>query len=197
MDTVTWRLGTAAALGLANSQHGPGAHYRRRAHAGEAGHDHLLEPDDARAFLGGHDVPVPDAPPSQAELERLRAIRARLRALADDPGLDVTAWRAAIHADLATVDFRLRADGTLQAAADGWAGLADELLPAGLALAAAHGRIRTCGNPLCRWLFVDRSRNGSRRWCEMAVCGNRMKVGRHRLRPTTLNRPGRPSGPLD
>lgn len=197
MDTVTWRLGTAAALGLANSQHGPGAHHRRRAHADEAAHDHLLDPDDARAFLAGHDVPVPDGSPSPAELARLRAIRSRIRVLADDPTVDVAAWRAAVHADLATVDFRLRPDGTLQAAADGWSGVADDLLPAGLALATVHARIRTCGNPLCRWLFVDRSRNGSRRWCEMAVCGNRMKVGRHRRRPTTLSRPGTPSGPRD
>jgi predicted RNA-binding Zn ribbon-like protein len=38
-------------------------------------------------------------------------------------------------------------------------------------------RIRICQN--CRWLFLDRSRNGSRRWCDMAVCGNRQKAKRH------------------
>jgi hypothetical protein len=68
--------------------------------------------------------------------------------------------------------------------APGWDGVGDDLLPAALALARERGRIRTCGNPLCRWLFIDRSRNGSRVWCEMAVCGNRMKVGRHRRRPS-------------
>ena len=39
------------------------------------------------------------------------------------------------------------------------------------------GRIRICQN--CRWLFLDRSKNGSRRWCDMAVCGNRQKAKRH------------------
>lgn len=39
------------------------------------------------------------------------------------------------------------------------------------------GRLRICPN--CRWLFVDRSRNGSRLWCDMAVCGNRQKAKRH------------------
>lgn len=38
-------------------------------------------------------------------------------------------------------------------------------------------RIRICRN--CRWLFLDRSKNGSRLWCDMAVCGNRQKAKRH------------------
>jgi predicted RNA-binding Zn ribbon-like protein len=38
-------------------------------------------------------------------------------------------------------------------------------------------RLRICRN--CNWLFVDRSRNGSRLWCDMAVCGNRQKAKRH------------------
>ncbi|QPC85524.1 hypothetical protein GA830_01270 [Mesorhizobium sp. NBSH29] len=41
----------------------------------------------------------------------------------------------------------------------------------------SHLRIRICGN--CRWLFLDRSRNGSRLWCDMAVCGNRQKARRN------------------
>lgn len=39
------------------------------------------------------------------------------------------------------------------------------------------GRLRICPN--CNWLFIDRSRNGSRLWCDMAVCGNRQKAKRH------------------
>ncbi|WP_165820156.1 CGNR zinc finger domain-containing protein [Microvirga sp. KLBC 81] len=34
----------------------------------------------------------------------------------------------------------------------------------------------------CGWLFFDRTKNASRRWCEMSVCGNRAKVRRHRER---------------
>ncbi len=40
-----------------------------------------------------------------------------------------------------------------------------------------RGRIRICAN--CRWLFLDESRNRSRVWCDMAVCGNRRKAQRH------------------
>jgi predicted RNA-binding Zn ribbon-like protein len=38
-------------------------------------------------------------------------------------------------------------------------------------------RIRICGN--CGWLFIDRSKNRSRIWCDMTVCGNRVKAARH------------------
>jgi predicted RNA-binding Zn ribbon-like protein len=32
----------------------------------------------------------------------------------------------------------------------------------------------------CSWLFVDRSRNGSRRWCSMGECGAQVKMRRYR-----------------
>ena len=36
--------------------------------------------------------------------------------------------------------------------------------------------VRECGADTCRWLFVDRSKNHSRRWCDMRICGNRIKA---------------------
>lgn len=42
----------------------------------------------------------------------------------------------------------------------------------------AAEKIRACANGECRWLFLDTSKNHSRRWCDMAVCGNRMKARR-------------------
>jgi predicted RNA-binding Zn ribbon-like protein len=42
--------------------------------------------------------------------------------------------------------------------------------------------LRKCAAPNCGWLFVDTTRNRSRRWCDMRVCGNRDKVRRHRRR---------------
>lgn len=50
----------------------------------------------------------------------------------------------------------------------------------GLLDPARADRIRICDN--CGWLFHDRSRNGSRRWCDMSVCGNRSKARRHYAR---------------
>jgi predicted RNA-binding Zn ribbon-like protein len=42
---------------------------------------------------------------------------------------------------------------------------------------AKRRRIRICAN--CSWLFLDKSKNGSRLWCDMSVCGNRRKAKRH------------------
>lgn len=43
-------------------------------------------------------------------------------------------------------------------------------------------RIKTCPGSHCGWKFVDRSKNKSRRWCDMAVCGNLAKVKSYRSR---------------
>jgi predicted RNA-binding Zn ribbon-like protein len=39
-------------------------------------------------------------------------------------------------------------------------------------------RLRACEKPDCRWLFLDTSKNHTRRWCDMKLCGNRMKARR-------------------
>jgi predicted RNA-binding Zn ribbon-like protein len=44
--------------------------------------------------------------------------------------------------------------------------------------------VRKCAAPNCGWLFVDGTKNRSRRWCDMRVCGNRDKVRRYRRRAT-------------
>ena len=41
-------------------------------------------------------------------------------------------------------------------------------------------RLKTCAN--CPWLFIDRSRNRSRRWCTMDECGVHLKMRRYRAR---------------
>ncbi len=44
------------------------------------------------------------------------------------------------------------------------------------------GRVRRCADSRCTRVFVDDTRNGRRRWCEMATCGNRAKAARWRER---------------
>ena len=43
-------------------------------------------------------------------------------------------------------------------------------------------RIRECGGEDCGWMYVDRSRNGLRRWCQMEVCGTREKSRQRAVR---------------
>jgi predicted RNA-binding Zn ribbon-like protein len=52
----------------------------------------------------------------------------------------------------------------------------------GLLTSSKLARLRRCGSSTCYWLFLDETKNGSRRWCEMASCGNLMKVRRHRAK---------------
>ncbi len=61
----------------------------------------------------------------------------------------------------------------------GW--LLAEIVSSFVALMNDPGRIKTCANPDCQWLFYDESRGGTRRWCDDS-CGNLMKVRRFRER---------------
>ncbi len=54
---------------------------------------------------------------------------------------------------------------------------AEELL-----LSGRLDRLRTCGGDHCEWMFLDLSKNGKRRWCSMATCGNEHKVRQFRKR---------------
>jgi predicted RNA-binding Zn ribbon-like protein len=71
-----------------------------------------------------------------------------------------------------------------------WAAAAPDSVPSLLApvlwsaadLLARAAPVRACANDACRWLFVDRSKAGRRRWCMMSACGNRHKARRHYLK---------------
>jgi len=47
---------------------------------------------------------------------------------------------------------------------------------------AGERRIRRCANDKCQGVFIERSRGGTRRWCDMSSCGNRAKSHRHYAR---------------
>lgn len=79
-------------------------------------------------------------------------------------------------------------DGTLQAMlAPIEAGLERPFALIAIELVAFLGsqeiaRVHSCANPRCGWMFVDASRNQTRRWCDMAGCGNRSKARAHYAR---------------
>ena len=99
---------------------------------------------------------------ASGDLRRLTAL------LAAAPARDGMEWRSTGLA------WRIQAPACVEAllAPVIWSA-ADLLARAGMR------RIRCCGNPQCLWLFLDRSKNGTRRWCDMAACGNRAKAARH------------------
>lgn len=107
----------------------------------------------------------------------------------------VGANRAPPESDVLTLDAFLRggaAHRRIQRDKDGWtwrweAGdepLEQHLWPTAWAAAdlLTDGdlrRVKECANDTCSWLFVDMSKNRSRRWCDMKDCGNRAKARRH------------------
>jgi len=115
--------------------------------------------------------------------------------------LSVSLHKPASNADLVTLNGELaRTHGRLRVSrlkappGFGWAWEADEHAldaPLGpLARSAAElltaplqlQQVRQCNGENCGWLFIDSSKNHSRRWCDMGDCGNRAKVRRHRLK---------------
>lgn len=55
--------------------------------------------------------------------------------------------------------------------------------------AGAPDRIKLCEGETCNWVFVDESRQGNRRWCDMSVCGNRAKAKRFRSKQAEGEKP--------
>jgi len=53
-------------------------------------------------------------------------------------------------------------------------------------------RMKTCANDGCRWLYFDHSRNRSRTWCSMDLCGSRAKMRAYRSRGRSAAIPARP-----
>lgn len=165
-------------LEIANTRHGPAADFEWRPRQ-EGDHDHLADPAEARRYLASCDLEVPTDDPTLDELARLREVRDAARAVASETP---EAVRARIERLLPRYTFRLSADGDLLPTDSGWDAFTAGALPGLLELAAADDRVRTCGDPACDWLFVDRSRNHSRQWCDMGTCGSRAKMSRYRQR---------------
>lgn len=57
---------------------------------------------------------------------------------------------------------------------------------ADLLTSGEHERIKECASATCEWVFLDRSRNHSRRWCDMSDCGNRAKARRFHAKKQTV-----------
>jgi predicted RNA-binding Zn ribbon-like protein len=56
--------------------------------------------------------------------------------------------------------------------------LAAALSASALLTSSELSKVRLCGDAECGWVFLDTSRNRSRRWCSMEACGNRNKARR-------------------
>lgn len=150
--------------------------------------DLLAELGPARDWLTDAGLLPAGATLSEAELESARSLREGIRSLLL-PRSDEPDALAPLRELTETRRPRLTVDetGTLSLAPprgkDLGVGLFELLLIARQAQEdGTWARLRECANPDCRWVFYDRSRNRQGHWCEMAVCGNRVKNRRLRAR---------------
>ncbi|KUM99721.1 hypothetical protein AQI95_37820 [Streptomyces yokosukanensis] len=126
-----------------------------------------------------------DAHPADADvLRHLREVREALAA-----AVLGSPREAAPLVDAALAHGRIRARLTADGPAEEWEFADPSWGPAWLAahdyldlLGRAPDRIRACSGGGCILHFFDTSRNGTRRWCSMAACGNRAKASRHYAR---------------
>ncbi|MGW8764773.1 CGNR zinc finger domain-containing protein [Streptomyces sp. NPDC055815] len=118
-------------------------------------------------------------------LRHTLAARDALAALVDRPGdpaatarVDSVLGHGRIRATLTAEGPGEEAEFADPAWGPGWTAARDYLD----LLRTAPDRIRACAHEACILHFFDTSRNGTRRWCSMAVCGNRAKASRHYAR---------------
>jgi predicted RNA-binding Zn ribbon-like protein len=163
----------------------------------ETGVDAIDTPAALGEWLTGNGLLKAGDTPAACERDEAVAVREALRALliANNGGqadagsfliLNAAAERAQLEAR-----FGPSGADPLAACADGVAGAVGRILAIAHA-AMADGtwvRLKACPDQGCQWAFYDHSRNGSGKWCSMAVCGNRNKGQTFRSRRRTASPP--------
>jgi predicted RNA-binding Zn ribbon-like protein len=135
-------------------------------------------------------------PPDEQALARLLALRESLRGLLRtnngeeiEPGELAPLEEAAERSRFRTT-FSAAGRIDLAPARSDLSGLEARLLLA-IERLQSHGawpRLKACTDDECQWAFYDATRNHSRTWCSMDVCGNREKTRRYRSRRSSRRR---------
>jgi predicted RNA-binding Zn ribbon-like protein len=148
--------------------------------------DMLADADEARAWLADTGLRDPEEPGFTADLQLAREVRESLRAMiARNTGGPPLTEAELRPLEQVTSDYsprlRVAADGGVRfgtredapCLSDGLAGLVLDVRDA--QAGGDWDRMRLCRNADCRWAFYDRSHSRQGAWCNMAVCGNRLK----------------------
>lgn len=156
----------------------------------DAGTDDLGSPSDLKAWLVQHDLVDPAASVGAGDLERAKTLREGLRSAllahdvehaASNPAQGVV---AAVPLQLVIAADGAASLGSATAGVDGALAALVSAIPAAVA-DGTWQRAKACPQGNCQWAFFDQSRNRSRRWCSMEVCGNREKTRSFRKRMGT------------
>ena len=190
-------VGGNLALDFANTVDDPG---------GPADFDHLGDVERCRAWGRHRGLLEPSTAGPQAveervlrELRRLRhVVQAGFTAVAHGRPFPDPEWgelrravaHAVAHADLAVDGERV----VLRWPGDGLGAVGDAVAQAAYDLLVGDqlARVKVCAG--CHWLFLDQSKNGSRRWCSMEDCGTSAKMRRYVARRAARRASSAPPG---
>lgn len=146
--------------------------------------DEFGAPSDLSGWLAEHGLAAPGVRADEADLATAVALREGLRAamLAHQ---EPTARRPDLDDLLASLPLRMSLHGPALVPVHNGARGALAGVAAAVMAAAADGtwpRLKLCHAASCRWAFLDTSKNRSRTWCSMRMCGNRTKTRAYRAR---------------
>ena len=154
-------------------------------------HDRLPLPVWRRAFLKhwNYRVEDPDDPVAVAGLAALRTLLRKALVRYSEGGALTAPARRQIELEINRAPLVVRIvdqDGTqgltLQRAGQQWDVVTADIATSAMRLIGEHKRIKVCANASCSWMFEDESKSGSRRWCDVSICGSLVNVRRHRAR---------------
>ena len=158
----------------------------------EEGTDAIADPADLQAWIADHAgeyLPELEAGDLPRVLELREALRALMRTNNGVPAgeRELEPLRAAAERSRYRLALGPSGNLSLAPARADLSGFESRLLLAleRLQCEEAWPRVKACTDDECQWAFYDSTRNRSRTWCSMDVCGNREKTRRYRQRKGT------------
>ena len=156
----------------------------------ETGAEALKDPNTLGAWLVARKLMEPGQAADAGDLKHAIAVREAIRGvIGANSGarvypVDVATLNEAIAASRLRARFGSDGKARLESEAEGVEGALGRIVAAVFAAMSEDDwtRLKVCDSRSCRWVFYDRSRNHSSRWCKMASCGNRQKAKRFRER---------------
>ena len=152
------------------------------------GTEELRDPNTLGAWLVANHLMREGEPVDDSDLKHALAVREAMRGvIGGNSGrqvypVEVATLNEAAAASGLRMKFGQDGKARLEPEASGPVGAMGRLVAALYSAMQDDGweRLKLCTDDSCRWVFYDRSKNHSSRWCSMASCGNREKARRFR-----------------
>ncbi len=161
--------------------------------------EELTDPNTLKGWLVARNLMDASQPVDEADLRNAHAVREAMRAViggnSSYPIYPVELATLNEAASASRLRMRFAPDGRarLEPESSGAVGAIGRLVAAFYSAMQDPDweRLKLCNSDACRWVFYDRSKNHSSRWCTMASCGNREKARRFRQKGTAASAPAR------